>query len=370
MITYNQHPVLSAIPPHMVEEILNNGSEKQIDKARKMLSLSGRFRGQRQSLAELAVKPTVIAGNKDRQVYDAENFDVLPGKLVRKEGDSAIGDPAVDEAFESAGATYDLYNEIFNRNSIDDNGMQIVSTVHYMQGYDNAFWDGEQMVYGDGDEDLPEEERLFNRFTKSIDIIAHELTHGVMQYEANLVYFGQSGALNESFSDIFGIMVKQRVNNQTAEDSNWLIGEEIFTPNVSGVAIRSMKDPGTAYADPLLGTDPQPAHMENYVNTFKDNGGVHINSGIPNKAFYATAVEIGGYAWEKTGKIWYAAMCDKLSSDADFQEAANATYAIAKKLYGKNSNEHRAVAKGWETVGIAVESNKLLGCNLFARKSK
>jgi Zn-dependent metalloprotease len=131
-----------------------------------------------------------------------------------------------------------------------------------------------------------------------------------------------------------------------------------------------MKEPGTAYADPLLGSDPQPAHMEEYVSTFKDNGGVHINSGIPNKAFYATAIEIGGYAWEKAGKIWYSAMCDKLPSDADFQEAANVTYDIAKKLYGKNSNEHCAVAKGWETVGITVESDKLLGCNLFSRKSK
>lgn len=368
MNTHNQNLVFSAIPPHMVEEILNNGSKKQIDKARKMLNLSGRIRGQRQSLAELAVKPTAIAGNKDRLVYDAEFSDVLPGKLVRSEGDPATRDNAVDEAYESAGATYDLYNEVFNRNSIDNNGMQIISSVHYMQGYDNAFWDGEQMVYGDGDEYLPEEERLFNRFTKSIDIIAHELTHGVMQFEANLVYFSQPGALNESFSDVFGILVKQRVNNQTAEEANWLIGEEIFTPNISGVALRSMKDPGTAYADPLLGNDPQPAHMDNYVHTFKDNGGVHINSGIPNKAFYATAIEMGGYAWEKAGKIWYIAMCDKLSSSADFQEAANVTYVIAEDLYGKNSPEHLAVAKGWETVGIKVESQKLLGCNLFARK--
>jgi Zn-dependent metalloprotease len=291
-------------------------------------------------------------------IYDAENKDWLPGRLIRKEGDAETGDAAADEAYKSTGATYDFYNDIFNRNSIDNNGMQIISTVHYLQSYDNAFWDGEQMVFGDGDDDLPEEERLFNRFTKSVDIIAHELTHGVMQYEANLVYFGQPGALNEAFSDIFGIMVKQRLKNQTAEESNWLIGEEIFTPNISGIAIRSMKEPGTAYSDPLVGYDPQPAHMDNYVETFKDNGGVHINNSIPNKAFCISAIEMGGYAWEKAGKIWYTAMCDRLPSDANFQEAANVTYAIAKEIYGKNSQEHLAIAKGWESVGIAVESKE------------
>jgi Zn-dependent metalloprotease len=222
------------------------------------------------------------------------------------------------------------------------------------------------MVYGDGVEDLPEEYRLFNRFTISIDIIGHELTHGVTQYEANLVYRNQPGALNESFSDVFGALVKQRINNQTAAEADWIIGGGLFTSNINGVGLRSMKNPGTAYNDPVIGADPQPGHMEDYVNTVSDNGGVHINSGIPKKAFYLVATEIGGYAWEKAGKIWYITLKDKLSATSDFQEAANETYQVAEDLFGKDSAEHVAVKNGWAGVGIIVEADKKKGClNIF-----
>jgi Zn-dependent metalloprotease len=232
--------------------------------------------------------------------------------------------------------------------------MHLVSTVHYQQGYDNAFWNGEQMVYGDGDEDLPFDERLFNRFTAAVDVIGHELTHGVTQFEAKLIYYEQSGALNESFSDVFGSLVKQRIRAQTADVADWLIGEGLFTSNVAGKAIRSMKDPGSAYDDPVLGKDPQPGHMKKYVKTTADNGGVHINSGIPNRAFYLTAVEIGGYAWEKAGRIWYVTLRDKLKPDSDFRDAARMTFSVAGKLYGKDSPEQKAVRKGWKGVGINV----------------
>ena len=191
----------------------------------------------------------------------------------------------MNEAYDYSGATYDLFKTIYNRNSIDDNGMKLDSTVHYQKGYDNAFWNGNQMVYGDGDEDLPPDQQLFNRFTKAIDVVGHELTHGVTQFEANLTYFQQSGALNESFSDVFGSLVKQYHLQQSAVDADWIIGEGLFTANVAGKGIRSMKAPGTAYNDPVLGKDPQPDHMKDYVNTSSDNGGVHINSGIPNYAF-------------------------------------------------------------------------------------
>ncbi|MCK5469166.1 MAG: M4 family metallopeptidase, partial [Cyclobacteriaceae bacterium] len=231
------------------------------------------------------------------------------------------------------------------RNSIDNNGMQLISIVHYLQGYDNAFWNGERMVYGDGDEDLPESDRLFNRFTVAIDIIGHELTHGVTQFEANLVYRNQPGALNESFSDVFGSLVKQRVNNQTATEADWLIGEGLFTSNVNGNAIRSMKNPGSAYDDPVIGKDPQPGHMNDYVDTTSDNGGVHINSGIPNKAFYEVAMVLGGFAWEKAGKIWYVTLRDKLNQTSNFQEAADLTVETAGELYGDGSAEQFAVNK-------------------------
>ena len=182
------------------------------------------------------------------------------------------------------------------------------------------------------------------------------MTHGVTQYEAKLVYRNQSGALNESFSDVFGSLVKQRTLNQTATEADWLIGAGLFTPNVDGQGLRSMKAPGTAYNDPVLGRDPQPAHLNDFVNTTSDNRGVHINSGIPNHAFYVAATEIGGNAWEKAGQIWYIALRDKLQAESNFQVAANLTFQTAGELFGVGSSEQQAVRGGWGVVGINVES--------------
>lgn len=363
------HPVHCIIPPHMAERILENGSPGQKKKAEAYMRIAGQMRGQRQQLSELSKKAAPTEAQRVRKVYDARKGSELPGFLVRNEGAGPTGDAAVDEAYEGSGATYDLFAEIFGRNSIDNGGMDLLSTVHFMEGYDNAFWNGEQMVYGDGDEDLPEEERLFNRFTAAIDIIGHELTHGVTQYEANLVYRNQAGALNESFSDVFGSLVKQRVKSQRAGEADWLIGEGLFTSRVNARGIRSMKAPGTAYDDPLLGRDPQPGHMSDYVETTADSGGVHINSGIPNKAFYVIAVELGGFAWEKAGKIWYKTLCEELDQSSDFQAAANLTYKVAGDLFGKNSPEQKAVYNGWKAVGLLPAGARGPGCRGFVRRT-
>ena len=355
MMTRPHHPVQCIVPPHMLQSIVENGNPEQREWARATLALSERLRGQR---IAITVFPRLIdkarAVGKQRSVYDAHNGTTLPGDLVRDEGDPATGDQAVDEAYDGSGATYDLYRQVYGRDSIDDNGLPLNSTVHYGQGYDNAFWDGTQMVYGDGDEDLPEDQRLFNRFTAAVDIIGHELTHGVTQYEARLVYWDQPGALNESMSDVFGSLVKQYLLGQTADQADWIIGAGLFTPNVNGVGIRSMKAPGTAYDDPVLGKDPQPRHMDDYQNVPYDNGGVHINSGIPNRAFYVTAREIGGRAWEKAGQIWYVTLRDQLQDRSTFQDAANLTYQVAGSLYGAGSLEQQAVRTGWAEVGITV----------------
>lgn len=353
----HRHPITCILPPHMLKEIILNGTPAQREFAMLTMAASEQFRGQRHATRDfasvLAFAPTT---GKERIVYDAQQGSKLPGVPVRREGDPPVADPAVNEAYDGCGLTYDLFSEIYGRNSIDGKGLRLDSTVHYMKGYDNAFWNGQQMVYGDGDEDLPESQRLFNRFTASIDIIGHELTHGVTEYEAKLAYFGQSGALNESMSDVFGSLVKQYQRKQTAAEADWIIGEGLFTSNIHGVGIRSMKAPGTAYDDPIIGKDPQPAHMKDYVNTVEDNGGVHINSGIPNHAFYITALEIGGYAWERAGNIWYIALRDKLTAASDFQQAADLTFQTAGQLYGEDSAEQRAVKKGWAEVGITVGS--------------
>ncbi|HXF84635.1 MAG TPA: M4 family metallopeptidase [Anaerolineales bacterium] len=348
-------PLLCIVPPHMLEHIATNGTEAQRNLAIETLKASEQMRGQRRALTDFtAAAFRVAAAGKERIVYDAQNGTRLPGVPVRREGEPPTSDVAVNEAYDGSGVTYDLFKEVYGRNSIDNAGMRLDSTVHYGKGYDNAFWNGQQMVYGDGDEDLPPDERLFNRFTIAIDVIGHELTHGVTQFEAKLVYSFQPGALNESMSDVFGSLVKQRHLNQTAAEADWIIGAGLLTENVKGVGIRSMKAPGTAYDDPVLGKDPQPAHMKDYVNTTSDNGGVHINSGIPNHAFYVTALEIGGYAWEKAGQIWYITLRDKLGANSNFQDCANLTYQVAAELFGEGSLEQQAVKKGWAEVGIAV----------------
>ncbi len=345
------------LPPYMLRNIVENGSAEQRQQALRNLVSAEAVRVQREVAAKEGPAEGLLeaVGGLERIVYSAQNAGNLPGQQLRVEGGPATGDPAADEAYDGAGATYDLYKDIFNRNSIDDNGARLDSTVHYRVGYDNAFWNGQQMVYGDGDEDLPEADRLFNRFTIAIDVIGHELTHAVTQFTANLVYQGQPGALNESMSDVFGSLVKQRTLGHTAADADWIIGEGLFTSRVNGAGIRNMKQPGTAYNDPVLGKDPQPAHMRDYVQTQSDNGGVHINSGIPNRAFYVTAFNIGGFAWEKAGQIWYVTLKSKLSASADFATTAAKTYETARDLYGQGSLEQQAVKAGWAEVGINVE---------------
>jgi Zn-dependent metalloprotease len=348
----------------MLRQIVINGSPEQREFALRSITISEQFRGQRGAMTKeiLAFMKPVTAELKHRIVFDAKNGTQLPGTVARQEGDAPVTDVAVNEAYDGSGITYDMFYEAFARNSIDNQGLRLDSTVHYNVGYDNAFWNGQQMVYGDGDENLPEAQRLFNRFTIALDVIGHELTHGVTQYEANLVYWEQPGALNESMSDVFGSLVKQYQRQETADQANWIIGEGLFTSNVNGVGIRSMKEPGTAYNDPVLGKDPQPGHMNDYVKTIEDNGGVHINSGIPNRAFYVTAVELGGFAWEKAGQIWYKTLTEKLTERSTFQQAADLTFEAAGELYGTGSVEQNAVKKGWSEVGITVGGDAPTGC--------
>jgi Zn-dependent metalloprotease len=328
----------------MLENVAVNGTQEQRTWAFHTLNVSAQLRGRRDVVGNVSFAPS--PGVKRRTIYDAKNGQQLPGTLVRGEGDPPSSDEAVNEAYDAAGATYDLFYELFDRNSIDDKGLRLDSTVHYGVKYDNAFWNGDQMVYGDGDE------QIFQRFTKCIDVIGHELAHGVTQFEAGLQYYGEAGALNESFSDVFGSLVKQKAKNQTVQEADWLIGEGLLAPNVKGIGIRSLKEPGTAYDDSVLGKDPQPAHTKDQYTGVEDNAGVHINSGIPNYAFYLTAIEIGGYAWEKAGKIWYISLRDRLRAKADFKKAANTTIQVASELYGNGSIEQKAVQNAWQKVGV------------------
>ncbi len=351
------HDIQCIIPPYVLDRIAQQGTPEQRELALRSIEVSRQIRQVRRAMAETPPTPRAAAAPVAKQcmVYSADNGSSLPGRLLRSEGAPPTTDIAANEAYDGSGATYDLYQQVYGRNSLDDRGLPLISSVHYQQQYDNAFWNGQQMIYGDGDDSLPEAQRLFNRFTISIDVIGHELTHGVTQYTANLTYSQQPGALNESISDVFGSLVKQRTLNQTAAQADWLIGQGLFTSNVKGLALRSMKAPGTAYDDPILGKDPQPAHMRDYQTTTADDGGVHINSGIPNHAFYVMAMDMGGYAWEKAGRIWYVTLRDKLFAAATFQDAANLTAQVAGSLFGSGSLEQKAVQSGWAEVGITVD---------------
>lgn len=267
---------------------------------------------------------------------------------MRAEAQRRVRDRAVNEAYDGAGLTYDYFQRVHQRASVDDRGAPLDSTVHYGVDFVNAQWNGRQMMYGDGDG------KYFNRFTACLDVIAHELTHGVSQYSAAFNYVGQSGALSEHFSDVFGVLVKQYAKKQTAARADWLIGKGLFTRRVHGAAVRSMKAPGTAYDDAIIGRDPQPSHMRRYRRMQSDHGGVHINSGIPNHAFYQVATLLGGRAWEVAGRIWYRALTQKLDARAQFRRCADATWEAAGELYGFGSAPQEAVLAGWRAVGISI----------------
>lgn len=336
--------VESVIPPYVLDELAkrnprNSSYQSTIDEMSK-LSKEG------------PVKPRARGdeGSK-REVYDAGGEKLARGEhgeKARFEGERPTGDEEVDRVYDYTGNVRDFYKQVFNRNSIDDNGMKFVSRVNYGQNFQNAYWDGSEMTYGRPDASSP-----FKTFILQ-DVTGHEITHGVTQFESNIGYQGQAGALNESYSDVFGTLVDQWAHHTKAQDAHWLIGEGIWKDEINGRGLRDMLHPGSAYNDAKIGKDPQPADMAHYVNTTKDNGGVHINSGIPNRAFAEFAVAVGGYAWDKPGHIWYKAR-EIAGSNPDFASFADATIQAAKQL--GYSGEVAKLQQAWAHVGVTPSSS-------------
>jgi Zn-dependent metalloprotease len=345
-------------PPFILTKLLDSDNEAIRQAALATLLTTAQLRGQREVRGIIA-GALATAGDGRRSIFDCEHGTFLPfARLVRSEDDGPATDPSVNQAFDGFGVTRTFYRDVFQRNSIDGRGMRLQGYVHRGNHYNNAFWDGQEMVFGDGDG------QVFSDFTGSLDVIAHELAHGVTEHTAGLEYRNQSGALNESLSDVFGSMVKQWHLQQTADRADWLIGAEVFTPHIDADALRSMKAPGTAFDNKLFGKDPQPDHMNRFVDLPDteegDNGGVHINSGIPNKAFYLVSVGIGGNSWDAPGHIWYHSM--KASNPTtEFQGFADITFRTADQLYGSGSPEQRAVKAAWAEVGIKVSTLLSLG---------
>jgi Zn-dependent metalloprotease len=354
----HQHARCGIVPPYLLRrlaQVEDPRFARAAEGARLSLLRDAPFRALREQFerpprrSAVTAQPSARPGFPDRAVSDAEGREQLPGRLVRSEGEPPTADDAVNEAYDGMGATYDLFWSEFGRDSVDGNGLPLASTVHYGNLYENAFWAGDRLVFGDGDG------QVFNRFTLSLSVIGHELVHGVTQFTADLVYQDQSGALNESISDVFGALVEQHARGQDVTEATWLIGEGLFTDQVQGRALRSMRAPGTAFNDDVLGKDPQVASMADFVVTDDDNGGVHLNSGIPNRAFYLVADSLGGQAWESAGQIWYDTLTSGgLDRRVDFAGFAGATLRAAETRFGQSSAEENAVRAAWETVGVLV----------------
>ncbi|GAA2173032.1 hypothetical protein GCM10009846_13350 [Agrococcus versicolor] len=340
------------VPPFLLERLGDHPSAAVARGAQRTLTLDEAVRtSRRSSRAEPATgRRSLVPDARPaprRTIADAQGTMRLPGTTVRREGDEPTSDVAVDEAYDGLGITWTLLHEAFGRDSLDGAGMPLLATVHYGEAYDNAFWNGERMVFGDGDGEV------FLGFTGAVDVIGHELAHGLVQATTDLVYQGQPGALNESVADVIGSLAKQHALGQTADEADWLVGAGLFAPGVQGVALRSLRAPGTAYDDDVLGRDPQPATMADYVDTTSDNGGVHINSGIPNHAFYLAATAIGGRAWEGAGLVWLDVLTNgSIDAHADFAAFAAATIAAAESRFGADSRERTAIGDAWDAVGV------------------
>lgn len=332
--------VHSIIPPYLLEELAkrNSSNPAWMETIKKTQAMG------RSTPPEIqkAVGENAAEGTGAREVYDAKGQE-SNGVKVRSEGGKKTGDIEADNVYDYTGDVRSYYKDVHGRNSIDGKGMTMRSTVNYGQNFENAFWNGERMTYG-----RPGQESPFKTFVLR-DVTGHEITHGVTEFESNLVYRGQPGALNESHSDVFGALITQRALGQKAADASWLVGEGIWKENVNGKALRNMERPGTAYDDVNIGKDPQPAHMKDYLNTRRDNGGVHLNSGIPNRAFVLFAKDMGGFAYEKPAEIWYKAR--SLAGDQpSFGQFAYYTVEAAKQL-GYNDAVPK-LQKAWDGVGI------------------
>lgn len=343
-------PKCAFIPPHILSHIakVTGVDTREPHPATLSATASTQFRDQRaQKAINLAALTTPRPGKSDRVVHDSKNqWDLAQATQVRGEGDPAVGSPRnANTVYDHVGEVRSFYIDAFGRDSIDNRGMSINVYVNYGVAFDNAFWDSKNIVLGNGDG------TIFTDFSESPDVMGHELTHGVVQYTANLEYQGQSGALNEHFADVFGSLIEQRMRKEDAGTANWLIGDEVMAEDLFGEALRSMAHPGTAYDNPLMGKDPQPAHMSKYFPGPEDNFGVHINSGIPNRAFYLVASEIGT---AHAGQIWYAGL-QNLWPTAKFEDAATVISAQARILARENKVARHApqtVRSAFRDVGI------------------
>ena len=355
-----QAPIVSLgfVPPGILEHIAQSklAEVETRESARATLRSDAKVREQRAALVGPAATdephdPESVALVLKRAIYDGKGLPRLPGTLARTEGAARTRDRQVNNVFDGVGITVKFFHTVFGRNAINGDGGTPIFTVHHNPstnplGYNNAFWNGVQFAFGDGDG------IIFDSFADSLDVVAHELTHAITQYTAGIPYYKQPGGLNESISDVFAAMVEQWHFNQTAADADWITGQNLFPIAVKGAALRNIANPGTAFDDPILGRDLQIAHFSQY----NDSLDVHHTSGIPNRAFYLIAIGFGGHSWQKAGRIWYATLTDprvkRLSQDITFKQWADVTVDQANSLFGVSASI--IIRNAWVSVGVLV----------------
>ena len=357
----------SVIPDFMLQGIVNSDLNDAATRAsaQKTLDTSAKFREERQATDKAGATsnqdgtaPKVDSVTSQRLIYTMQGSadDArLPGAWQRDEGspNASSQDYLVVRTWGNMAIGLNMFDATYGRNGIDGVGGRATASIHYGQGFANAFWTSgtNQVVFGDGN-------AVLQHFAEVTTLGVHEMTHGLVASTAKFVYQGQSGALDESFSDVAAVVAEQRANFQNVDQASWLFGQGCLGPGINGTALRSLARPGTAYNDPRLGgKDPQPWHMADYNNTKGDNGGVHINSGIPNHAFYQVAKRFGGKSWELAGWLWYLALTSPtVGPNCDFMTFATATYGIAvSELSDKQAGQ---VFSSWATVGINLKKIK------------
>jgi len=328
------------IPPYILDQIARTQARESLEPsaAQRSAVVSAQFRRARRyqpataqeasSLVEAATPPTAApgltvpgAGTAGRLIYDDQNQWNENVQFIRGEGDHAVTEHNANVAYDNLGAVRAYYHDKLGRNSIDNAGLNLVGNVNFGVDFDNAFWDPTTlvMVFGNGSN------TVFKDLTGDLDVAGHELTHGVTQFTADLNYTpDQSGALNESFSDMLGTAIDASAAGRDADTHNWLIGEDIMADDLYGEALRNMAEPGTAFDNPIMGRDPQPRDMSGYF----EPADPHLMSGITNRWFYLICREIGLDA----GTLIMYQTLQNLWPNAVFNDAAVVAAAQARIL--------------------------------------
>ncbi len=334
----------SIVPPKVLRRFARD--KRLSAKARKAFADAAKYEQQWRKLREVHAELSAASVGLERgaalaepkvTVFDCKHATTLPGVPVATPGKDATS----KRAFTETAAVAAFYEKLFGRNSVDGAGKTLMSSVHFSVGYNNAFWNGTQMVYGDGDGNI------FLDFTKASDVIGHELTHGVTQFSAQLEYSDEPGGLNESVSDVFGSMFRQWRRDETVDKADWLIGKEIIGPGAKARGFECLRDMANPAAKHCL--SPQPTRFSEY----RPGMDPHESSGIPNLAFYNAAVAIGGYSWQKAGKIWYEALTGfGPQPNMKMKAFAQKTRKAAKTLFPGDAGTAAAVDGAWKAVGL------------------